>query len=436
MTQKRVFFVWAPLAAMWVMMAVELPLINAVIARMPNAEANLAAFGVTFSLSLIIESPIIMLLSAGTALPNDPYSYKKLLRFTHILAGILTLIHIVVAVTPLYEIVLKNVIDAPERIIPLSRHAFLIMVPWSGAIAYRRLFQGILIKYMRTWIVPVTIISRLITAAAVLGSGFIIQSIPGSSIGAYSLSIGVIVAAFSAYGFARKTIREQIHTAAPNSKQLTWRFLLRFYIPLALTTIITLVGRSIITLGIARASFPMPSLAVWPVVMGFIFIGRSLALSFQEAAITLLPYKGSYPVLRNFTLSLSLILGILFLVAGITPLSELYYSTLAGLKPELVDFTLTPTLIMSVVPLISALISWRRGQLIYIQNTSPISKAVGLNLIVLLVVLFTLGPLTTVPGVTIAGIALSMSVAVEYVYLFYGAGNIRSKVNKYHISGI
>ena len=69
---------------MWLMMAIEQPAITAVIARLPEPELNLAAFGVTFSLALIVESPIIQLLTAGTALPKGKQSYERLLRFTHI----------------------------------------------------------------------------------------------------------------------------------------------------------------------------------------------------------------------------------------------------------------------------------------------------------------------------------------------------------------
>ena len=90
----RIFWFWVPLAVMWLMMAVEQPVIAAFVARMREPEANLAAYGVVFALALFVESPIIMLLTAGTALARDRLSYRRLLVFTHLLAGGLTALHL------------------------------------------------------------------------------------------------------------------------------------------------------------------------------------------------------------------------------------------------------------------------------------------------------------------------------------------------------
>src|SRR6185436_1177244 len=53
------------------MMALEGPYIAAIVARMPEAARGLAAFGVAVSLAWLIESPIMMLLSASAALVRD-----------------------------------------------------------------------------------------------------------------------------------------------------------------------------------------------------------------------------------------------------------------------------------------------------------------------------------------------------------------------------
>ena len=51
---------WWPLAASWLLMGMEVPALSAVIARLPDPEINLAAYGgVVFPLALLVESPII-----------------------------------------------------------------------------------------------------------------------------------------------------------------------------------------------------------------------------------------------------------------------------------------------------------------------------------------------------------------------------------------
>ena len=77
LTYKRIFTFWTPLAATWLMMSVEGPFLAAIIARLAEAKYNLAAYGVAFSLALIIEAPIIMIMSASTALVKDRDSFLK-----------------------------------------------------------------------------------------------------------------------------------------------------------------------------------------------------------------------------------------------------------------------------------------------------------------------------------------------------------------------
>ena len=53
---RWIFWFWLPLTSTWLMMAVEGPYLVAVIARLSNPTNNLAAFGVAFSIAVIIEA--------------------------------------------------------------------------------------------------------------------------------------------------------------------------------------------------------------------------------------------------------------------------------------------------------------------------------------------------------------------------------------------
>jgi hypothetical protein len=54
LTQKTILAFWIPLAATWLMMSVEGPYLSALIARSAEPKFNLAAYGIAFSLALII----------------------------------------------------------------------------------------------------------------------------------------------------------------------------------------------------------------------------------------------------------------------------------------------------------------------------------------------------------------------------------------------
>lgn len=97
----RILRTWWPLAGSWLLMTTELPLISAVIARLVEPEINLAAWGIIFAVSTIVQSPSTMLLAASTALSTDWESYRRLRRYMLITVTILTGLHILIAFTPL-----------------------------------------------------------------------------------------------------------------------------------------------------------------------------------------------------------------------------------------------------------------------------------------------------------------------------------------------
>ena len=80
-TQRQIFSFWLPLAASWLLMSAEGPILQAVIARLPDMQTQLAAFGIVTSLEIAIESPVIMLLATCTALATSARNYLTLRRF-------------------------------------------------------------------------------------------------------------------------------------------------------------------------------------------------------------------------------------------------------------------------------------------------------------------------------------------------------------------
>ncbi|MBE9507167.1 MAG: hypothetical protein IMY86_03890, partial [Chloroflexi bacterium] len=111
---RRIMRTWWPLAASWLLMATEGPMMNGVVARLAAPKITLAAWGgLVWPLALVIESPIIMLLSASTALSKDWDSYRKLRRFMMWAGALLTAVHILIAFTPLYYIVAVKLVGAP-----------------------------------------------------------------------------------------------------------------------------------------------------------------------------------------------------------------------------------------------------------------------------------------------------------------------------------
>ena len=77
LTFGRIFWFWLPLAAVWLMMGIEPPVVAAGVARLADPKVNLAAFGVSFAMALVLESPVIQLLGAATALVQNGHARNQ-----------------------------------------------------------------------------------------------------------------------------------------------------------------------------------------------------------------------------------------------------------------------------------------------------------------------------------------------------------------------
>jgi uncharacterized membrane protein len=418
LSQRYIFRFWLPLALMWVMMALEQPILAAVIARLPQPKEQLAAFGITFSLALLIEGPIIMLLTASTALAKGSQSYGQLLRFTTLLSVSITALHLIIALTPAYAFLVDVLIGAPKQLVEPSRQTFLIMFPWSAVVAYRRLWQGVMIRFGYTDQVGLTMIMRLIATASVAIIGGYYHILPGAPLAGLSLIAGVITGAIVSYIYVHPILRHgPLSQLEPPEDRISLRYLTKFYIPLALTNVINFVGRPILAFGLSRGQLPLESLALWPVLGSLAFIFRSIGFGYQEVVVALAHHPNARLALRRFALMVGGGAAVLMAIIAITPLSDLWYGVISGLPPELMSMAPLPTLIIAPTALLAFTIALQRGLLVHARRTRPISFAVTINVGVLILVMLAGLKFFTVPGVTIAATAFTLSLLAESSFL-------------------
>jgi low affinity Fe/Cu permease len=417
LNQRRILRLWLPLAAMWLLMSLEQPTLSAVIARLPEPKLNLAAYGLTFSIALIVESPVIMFLTLGTALARSRQAYQMLMRFTHIMAWGLTGFHLLLGLSPLYAAILGEVVGAPPEVIEPSRIAFLLMTPWTAAIAYRRMWQGVMIRYGQTQALFVSTAIRLVTTAAVALAGLASGALPGASVAGLAISAGVMADAAAAGVLVRATLRQHLSVDRPGDFILQWPYLLRFYTPLAMTSLINLAAQPIVSLGLSRGPLPLESLAVWPVVSGLTFLLRSGGVAMQEVVVALLADQSSYQGLRRFSRNLALALTGIAALVTLTPLAALWFTGVAGLPADLAAMARVSAAILVLVPALTVLTSWQRGVLVHFSRTGAITVATAINIAVLLLVVLVGVRVLPWPGAVTAALALSASLLAEVAYL-------------------
>jgi progressive ankylosis protein len=440
---RSILLFWLPLAAQWLMMALEGPFLAAIIARLVDPTFNLAAYGVAYALAILVESPVIMLMSASTALVVGPESYRKLRNFASGLNAFATALLLLVLVPPVYDLLMLRALGLPLEVSRLVYGSLWILLPWPAAIGYRRFLHGVLIRSGRTRLVAYGTVLRLVgmacTALALASWGF-----PGAWVGAGALSAGVILEAVAARIMAAGVVRELtrgdspgipsahdpqagseagagveelvgeevVHgarsafTTGPADAGDGYRSIARFYYPLALTSFIGLSVQPMLTFFMGRAPSPLESLAVFPVVHALSFLFRSLGLSFQEAAIALLGSRCEHArSITRFAAGLAFASSIGLALVAFTPLAYVWFETISGLPPELAEIAIIPTRILVPLPALSVLLSLQRAILVQGRTTRPITWATLIEVVTIALLFPLFGWVIGMAGVTAAMLA-------------------------------
>ena len=402
------------------MMAVEGPYLVAIIARLDAPVVNLAAFGVAFAFAIIIESPVMMLMSASTALVDDRESYLALRRFAYGLGALLTLVQLVILAPPVFA-ALVTLLSLPDDVAWLARGGLAIMLPWPAAIGYRRFRQGLLIRAGRTRRIAYGTGVRLATMSATAYLAFRFSSLPGTFIGTLSLSVGVLLEASAIRLMTSHvvgTVRER-RRAPSRIGDLRLGRLTNFYTPLALTSLLSLASLPTVTFFMGQSRGALESLAVLPVVHGLTFIFRSLGLSYLEVVIALLgPRREHFAMIRTFAVGLGLVASVSLSLIAFTPLAFVWFREVSGLSDELTQFAIMPTRILAVMPALSVFLALERGLLIHGRRNTSITWATLIELAGIAIMLSVGIHLLNLVGAVAAAVAILCARVTGTAWLF------------------
>lgn len=399
-------------------MSVEGPFLAALIARSSEPTFNLAAYGVAYSLALIIEAPIIMIMSASIALVKDSQSFYKLRNFTYAANGLITLVMILIVTPPVFYFITEELIGLPGEVSTLTHIATILLIPWPGAIGYRRFYQGILINHNLTRRVAYGTVIRLLSMSLCATILFISDFVEGVVVGAASLSFAVIMEAIAIRFMVKTTIKKVKSEETSSAQVLTYREINKFYYPLALTSFIGLGVQPLVTFFVGQSRMAIESLAVLPVVTSFVFIFRALGLSYQEVIIALIgEKKEKFKPLLNFAIVLAVILVSVLALFAFTPLADFWFITVSGLSESLADFAHLPLMIMFFFPALTVLISIQRGVLVAAKNTRPITTGTIAEFVTIVIVMMILISQMKIVGAVAAVIALILGRLASNIYL-------------------
>lgn len=406
-----------PLSLSDTIMILTIPIIVAGVSRLPDQEIHLAAFGVAQSMAILIESPIIMLLHASTALSRDPVAFKVLRRFMIGISLLLTIIYALLAFTPLYDLIFRGWLGQPDAVADSGRLAFQVMLLWPAAIGWRRFYQGFLIMRKRSGAIAMAALYRLgsLTVMVIILVGL---RLPGALVGGIGLAVSVLVEAVAVTYYAHRELRAHVWEEAVPTNPHRMAPMIIWYAPLALTAFLIWVSKPAISGGIARAAEANLSLAAWPAAWMLVaLIGNTIRMV-QQLVITQATSPENYRVLSRFTWMAGLFSSSILALVGFTPVGSTLLINVTGLAPRLAAVAIPAIQVAALYPLGIALQNHMQGLLIRGGRTGAVNLSALLGSGILFLAMLA-GVAMGWVGTVVGGVATMVGLCVEIIVLYW-----------------
>ncbi len=192
---------------------------------------------------------------------------------------------------------------------------------------------------------------------------------------------------------------------------LTLRRFVRFYAPLAATSLLLTVTNPLLTAALARTANPAAALAGYSVAFALCGVLYSPLLVVQQVAATRLLEGRDLEPVRRFALVTGVLFSMLAAVVAFTPFGEWVFSGPIGVRGNVLSEALEAMRLLWPVPLLTGIRATHQGRLVAGHRTHPIAAATGTRTAVLAVVAF--GLAWTAGGAWVGGAAFTAGLIVE-----------------------
>ncbi len=352
-TYLSLLIFYLPLGFSGLMMTLDLPVVVGVLNRFPNANTSVAALSVAFSLALVYEASHISMIDLSTALSSDLRTFRMLKRFYVVMAAVLFVIASLIALSPLYDLIVRGVMSIPSDVAEAARPAVWAFLLWPVPIGWRRLCQGALIKHGHPKPVGAGGIVRLGSLLlALLFFGWLgtnVVRIEPAAIGVLAMLVSVTAESLAVQGWTTRIMRTMPETT-PGKPPPTWTDIRRFFFPLSGTSIMSTLVQPTIRAGIASAAVAWAvsadksgqavaatlAVASYQTAWSMAFLAFGPTLSMTQASIA---WNGSPdPAVRlkgpRVILWAGAVLMAIMALFGFTPLAQVLFGTIIEAPPQ------------------------------------------------------------------------------------------------------
>ena len=409
---------WLPLAASRGILMLDMSIVAMFLTRTPAPTEALAAYGaVVVPIAYLIEAPVWMLLGASVALCSTPPRARAVLRFGWGLAGVLLTVEALIVFTPLYGLVTRALAVTPE-VAAAAWPGLVAALPWIPCVADRRIHQGRLIRAGDSRAVGAGTTLRLLVMVVSFAALTAMQpDVPPVGASAAALSLGLVLDMVYVRYRWRRVARAAGREPGVDDIALSVGAVARYYVPLALTSMLATVRGPLGTAAMFRLPAPIVSNAVVPLVRSLADVFQAIGVANNEVAVAKLA-EGARDSVWRFTVLLAGGASAAVLIVAITPLTDVWFAGVLGLPAEHVPMARIGLLLLAPVPALAILQGYYQAEIMVAGETRRMTEATVVNVVTLAGVLLAATWWGAVAGIYATMLAITLASALQLAWLW------------------
>ena len=390
------------------------PVLNGLLARSVEPEAAISGYAIAMGVMGLVALPQMRIQQLTLVFLDDQVSLSRLRRFVALFALLSGAVAVVVAFTPVHDLLLDGLFATSGTLRAESAAALVALAPFPILAIVRTHLYGVALRIGRPRLIWIGTASGAIAVMAVAALVLLVDPTAGSQIAAVAVTAGAAVETLVLVAGTTGSLRRDLNPvtqAAPS-----YSALLRFFGPLLVAAFLPAITQPVINAILTRAPEPEAGVAAVALTFGVnqIFL---IALWGVQPTLLALMARGESPLAgRRFANIVGLITVVpAAVVAFIPPLTSVVVHDWLGASGRLQEMTETGLRLLALLPPVfvqeaiftSALLRVRRAHVLVYINAI---RLVGLVAILLIGV-----TATDLPGGVIGVAAIGGALVVEAV---------------------
>lgn len=366
---KIFFTAWMPILINWIILALEPTIINVMLLHYNIRPEFIINFNVAYTFLFLVEAPVIMLNIISISLISDYYSYIKVLKSA--VAAISA--SIILFSLFLYSKLFSEIFSRSSNEIITNythiRQLCLLILIIAIFIGYKRIFQGILFAhYSYGTILYISFARILITVAFLtLHLKFLPKKIDPDFAVICILGFVTLVESLLTHFFSRTYIKK---LSKAHLSSLSYRRIFRFFYPLSLTSLVSLVSFPVLTFFMILFAGHASELLSFQLAFFIVSPFKNVAMSLQEVLVLLL--KKCFIHLhriRKYCIYIAAIVTGILITTLVIPLTAHFFFQLINIPNNSYSYINQLSCILFLYPLTTFIVIWQRSLHICSEKT-------------------------------------------------------------------